>query len=80
MTNPQHLINIGNGKIVATNTEFLSGFDAGNEAYHTSQEYTGEFIMDMALAALEDMDHSTAWSIGFIIGWFSAFAVMGGMS
>jgi hypothetical protein len=79
MANPLHPLQIGATVISASNQEFIEGFEAGNRAYSTSQEpYTDEFIMDMVLEKMEDMDCSTAASIGFVVGWLAALAVVGG--
>lgn len=78
MNNPQS-VQIGNAVIQASNADFLQGYEAGNLAYSKSQEpYNDEFIMDMVLEKMEDMDCSTAASIGFVVGFLSALAVMGG--
>lgn len=77
MNNPQS-VQIGNAVIQASNADFLQGYEAGNRAYKSQESYNDEFIMDMVLEKMEDMDCSTAASIGFVVGFLSALAVMGG--
>jgi hypothetical protein len=75
-------IQIGNGTIQAKREDFINGFQAGHLVYVAAKKlhpepYSDEYVVSLFLDKLEDMRFSSAYGIGFAVGWLNTLASEG---
>ena len=76
----QRIIAVGNSALVVNNEDFISGYEAGKQAYLSASRpllFTDEEITDLVLEELGSMEHSSTYSTGYIMGWISTFTSKG---
>lgn len=74
------LISIGNGFILLTNEEFASGYQAGHLAFMVEKHRlpcSDQQLTTLFLERLEDLQYSSPYGIGFIVGWITTLANKG---
>lgn len=72
-------IRFGKGIVIATDRDFVNGFQAGHLAYmaaikHHPEPHTDIYIVELLLERLEDIRLSSAYGIGFALGWLKELA------
>lgn len=75
-------ISIGTGSILATNRDFVNGFQAGHLAYMAAMKrhpepYTDTYLVELFLNKLESMEYPSSYGIGFAVGWLNTLANRG---
>jgi hypothetical protein len=78
-------IQFGKGVILASNPDFVNGFQAGHLAYMAAMKlhpepYTDTYIVDLFLYKLEDMQLTSPYGIGYAVGWLNTLATKGGQA
>ena len=76
-------IQIGKGTLTATQDDFINGFQAGHLAYHAAmrlhpEPYSDGYVVSLFLDKLEDLHLSSAYGVGFAVGWLNTLASKGG--
>jgi hypothetical protein len=73
----------GKGVILASNPDFLNGFQAGQNAYLAAlrihpEPYADGYLVELFLDKLEDMRLTSPYGVGYAVGWLERLAVKGG--
>lgn len=77
---PAKPVPVGNGFLLATSEDFLNGYLAGHLAYMAqwrSMQCSDEQVTALFLEKLEDIDYSSLYGIGYVVGWLHTLASKG---
>lgn len=70
-------ITVGTNALLLTSEDFLNGYQAGHLSYMAefrNHTLTDSNLTELLMAALEDMQHSEPYCMGFVVGWLATFA------
>jgi hypothetical protein len=75
----------GKGVILASNPDFLNGFEVGQKAYLDAlrihpEPYVDGYLVELFLDKLEDIRLTSAYGVGYAVGWLERLAVKGGQA
>ncbi len=74
------IVPIGRGSLAITSEDFLNGFQAGHLSYMVNRSEvlsSDESLTTLFLDKLECMDHSSRYSMGYVVGWLATLANKG---
>ena len=72
-------VRVGNNTMYVTGEDFINGFQAGHLAYmrERNKHNAEKDLTHKMLEALERMEQTEKYSVGYVRGWIISFALRG---